>query len=161
MDYHAGDAVMHWMHGLGKVVRREKRDVLGHQALYYAVSVGNMIVWVPLDDKIGQRLRRPAGKIRFKRLVALLAKPGEVLPVDRHERKLLLTEYLQDGRLESLVRVIRALLTLQQVRSLNDNDQAVLRRVQSALLAEWGYVMALTPVEAELQFSRFLKPVAH
>ncbi|HEY5981949.1 MAG TPA: CarD family transcriptional regulator [Anaerolineales bacterium] len=161
MDYHAGDAVMHWMHGLGKVVRREKRDVLGHQALYYAVSVGNMIVWVPLDDKIGQRLRRPAGKIRFKRLVALLAKPGEVLPVDRHERKLLLTEYLQDGRLESLVRVIRALLTLQQVRSLNDNDQAVLRRVQSALLAEWGYVMALTPLEAELQFSRFLKPVAH
>ncbi len=161
MDYHAGDAVMHWMHGLGKVVRREKRDVLGHQALYYAVSVGNMIVWVPLDDKIGQRLRRPAGKIRFKRLVALLAKPGEVLPVDRHERKLLLTEYLQDGRLESLVRVIRALLSLQQVRSLNDNDQAVLRRVQSALLAEWGYVMALTPLEAELQFSRFLKPVSH
>jgi RNA polymerase-interacting CarD/CdnL/TRCF family regulator len=161
MDYHAGDAVMHWMHGLGKVVRREKRDVLGHEALYYAVSVGNMIVWVPLDEKIGQRLRRPAGKIRFKRLVALLAKPGEVLPVDRHERKLLLTEYLQDGRLESLVRVIRALLSLQQVRSLNDNDQAVLRRVQSALLAEWGYVMALTPLEAELQFSRFLKPVSH
>jgi RNA polymerase-interacting CarD/CdnL/TRCF family regulator len=161
MDYHAGDAVMHWMHGLGKVVRRERRDVLGHEALYYAVSVGNMIVWVPLDEKIGQRLRRPAGKIRFKRLVALLAKPGEVLPVDRHERKLLLTEYLQDGRLESLVRVIRALLSLQQVRSLNDNDQAVLRRVQSALLAEWGYVMALTPLEAELQFSRFLKPVSH
>jgi hypothetical protein len=37
----------------------------------------------------------------------------------------------------------------------------VLRRVQSALLAEWGYVMALTPLEAELQFSRFLKPVSH
>ena len=59
MDYHAGDTVMHWVHGLGKVIRREKRDVLGHQAIYYAVHVGNMIVWVPVDDKVSQRLRPP------------------------------------------------------------------------------------------------------
>ena len=100
MDYHAGDTVMHWVHGLGKVIRREKRDVLGHQALYYAVHVGNMIVWVPVDDKVSQRLRPPTGKIRFKRIVALLSTPGEPLPSDRHERKLLLSEYLMDGSLE-------------------------------------------------------------
>jgi RNA polymerase-interacting CarD/CdnL/TRCF family regulator len=156
MDYHAGDTVMHWMHGLGKVIRREKRDVLGHQALYYAVKVDDMVVWVPVDDKVRQRLRRPTGRVRFKRIVALLSKPGEALPSDRHERKLLLAEYLKDGRVESLVRVIRGLLAYRQVRALNDNDQAVMRRVQSALLAEWAHVLELTPEQAELQLHRLL-----
>jgi len=160
MDYHAGDAVMHWMHGLGHVIRRERRDVLGHQALYYAVKVGDMVVWVPVDDKVGRRLRPLTGKIRFKRIVALLSEPGEALPADRHERKLLIAEYLQDGRLESLVRVIRGLLAYRRVRSLNDNDQAVMHRVQSALLAEWAEVMDLTPAQAELQLHSLLDSAA-
>jgi RNA polymerase-interacting CarD/CdnL/TRCF family regulator len=157
MDYHAGDTVMHWMHGLGHVIRREKRDVLGHQALYYAVKVGDMVVWVPVDDKVGQRLRPLTGKIRFKRIVALLSKPGEPLPSDRHERKLLIAEYLKDGRLESHIRVIRGLLAYRRVRSLNDNDQAVMHRVQSALLAEWAQVLGLTPAQAEMQLHSLLE----
>jgi RNA polymerase-interacting CarD/CdnL/TRCF family regulator len=157
MDYHAGDTVMHWMHGLGKIIRREKRDVLGRQALYYAVRIGEMVVWVPVDEQVGKRLRRPTPKVRFKRTVALLSKAGEALPSDRHERKLLLAEYLKDGRLESLVRVIRGLLAYRHVRALNDNDQAVMRRVQSALVAEWGHVLSLTPAEAEMQLQRILQ----
>jgi RNA polymerase-interacting CarD/CdnL/TRCF family regulator len=157
MDYHAGDTVMHWMHGLGKIIRREKRDVLGRQALYYAVRIGEMVVWVPVDEQVGKRLRRPTPKVRFKRTVALLSKPGEALPSDRHERKLLLAEYLKDGRLESLVRVIRGLLAYRHVRALNDNDQAVMRRVQSALVAEWGHVLSLTPAEAEMQLQRIMQ----
>ena len=102
------------------------------------------------------RLRRPTGKIRFKRIVALLSKPGEPLPSDRHERKLLLSEYLTDGSLESSVRIIRALLAYQRVRSLNDNDQAVMHRVQSALLAEWEYVLSTTPAEAQIQLQDLL-----
>ncbi|MFH1183591.1 MAG: CarD family transcriptional regulator [Chloroflexota bacterium] len=157
MDYHAGDTVMHWMHGLGRVIRREKRDVLGHQALYYAVKVGEMVIWVPVDDNVSKRLRRPTPKVRFKRTVALLSKPGEALPSDRHERKLLLAEYLKDGRVESLVRVIRGLLTYKRVRALNENDQAVMRRVQSALLAEWGHVLSITPAQAELQLQSLMQ----
>ena len=156
MVYHAGDTVMHWTHGLGKIIRRESRDVLGHRSLYYAVNVRNMIVWVPVDDKVGQRLRRPTGKIRFKRLVTLLSKPGEPLPADRHERRLLLSEYLTDGSLESLVRIMRALLAYKRIRSLNDHDQAIMHRVQSTLLSEWAHVLDLTPAQAELQMDSLL-----
>jgi RNA polymerase-interacting CarD/CdnL/TRCF family regulator len=157
MNFHAGDTVMHWTHGLGKIIRREKRDLFGQATLYYAVSIGDMIVWVPMDEKVGQRLRPPTSKTRFKRLVGLLAKPGEALPRDRHDRKLLLSEFLKDGSTESLVRIIRGLLAYRQVRPLNENDMVVLHRVQSALLAEWGHVLSITPAEAELQLQRLLK----
>ena len=160
MDFHAGDTVMHWVHGLGTVIRRERREVLGHKATYYAVRIGAMVVWVPIDELVRKRLRKPAGKLRFKRTVALLAKPGQLLPVDRHERKLVLGEYLQDGSVEGLVRVMRCLLAQRKLRALNDSDQAVMHRVQTVLLAEWAHVLCITPIEAELQLHDLLSPAA-
>jgi RNA polymerase-interacting CarD/CdnL/TRCF family regulator len=157
MEYHAGDTVMHWMHGVGTVLRLEKRELLGKQSMYYAVKVGEMTVWVPVDEMLTQRLRKPTPKARFKRLVALLAKPGKPLPQDRHERKLLLAQMLRDGRAESLVDVIRCLTAYRHVKALNDNDQASLRRVEAALLGEWEHVLDVTPDNAERQLHRMLE----
>ena len=159
MDFHAGDPVMHWVHGLGTVIRREKRDVLGNAALYYAVQVGDLTIWVPADEFLSQRLRPPTSKIRFKRLLAELKTPGEALPPDRRERKVRLVELLRDGRAESLVRVIRALCTLKKVHSLNDNDTTQLRRAETSLVSEWGQVLSVTPQEAESELHRLLDTV--
>jgi RNA polymerase-interacting CarD/CdnL/TRCF family regulator len=160
MGFHAGDAVMHWTYGLGTIIRLEKRELLGREAMYYAVKIGDMTVWVPRDDNLGHRLRAPSSKAAFKRLVALLGKKGAPLPQDRHERKLMLAELLKDGRAASLCEVIRSLAAYKLVRSLNDNDQALLRRVQSALLAEWGYCLEITPAEAQVQMYHLLESAA-
>jgi RNA polymerase-interacting CarD/CdnL/TRCF family regulator len=157
MDYHAGDTVMHWVHGLGTVIRRERREVLGTRASYYAVRIGEMTVWVPIDALVGKRLRKPTGKLRFKRTVALLAKPGALLPSDRHERKLVLAEYLKDGSVEGIVRIMRCMLAQRKQRALNDSDAALMHRIQTILLAEWAHVMGIPPVQAELQLQDLLR----
>ena len=151
-----GDAVMHWTYGLGRIVRLEHRQLLGQRALYYAVQVGDMTVWVPADDQLDQRLRRPATKAQLPRLKALLGKPGVTLPQDRHERKTMLLEMLKDGRAESLCRVIRSLVGYGKNHPLNDNDQALLKRAQTALLAEWGHALAMPPADVEIQLRRYL-----
>ena len=156
MDFHEGDTVMHWTYGLGKVIRLEERVLSGKTELYYAVQIGDMTVWVPADDKLENRLRPPTSKADFKRLMSILSKPGEPLPDDRHERKTLLTELLRNGRAESLCHVIRNLVTYRHIRSLNDNDQALLARTEDALIAEWGFSLSVTPAEAELQLHRLL-----
>ncbi|MFN2119834.1 MAG: CarD family transcriptional regulator [Anaerolineales bacterium] len=159
MEFHAGDAVMHWVHGLGTILRLEERDILGKAALYYAVQIGDLTIWVPADKFLGQRLRRPTPKTRFKRLVEQLATPGEALPADRHERKLMLVELLRDGKAESLVRVIRALCAYKKVHSLNDNDHTQLNRAERCLVAEWGQVLSVTPQEAESELRRLLESI--
>lgn len=156
MDFHEGDTVMHWTYGLGKVVRLEERVLSGKKELYYAVQINDMTVWVPADDKLENRLRAPTSKADFKKLMNILSKPGDPLPDDRHERKTLLTELLKNGRAESLCRVIRNLSTYRHVRSLNDNDQALLARTEDALIGEWGFSLSVTPAEAELQLHRLL-----
>lgn len=156
MNFRKGDAVMHWTYGLGKIVRLENRELLGRKTRYYAVQVGDMTVWVPADDQLENRLRRPSSKGQLRKLRTVLAKPGLSLPQDRHERKTKLLELLKDGRAESLCRVIRSLVGYGKTHPLNDNDQALLKRAQTALLAEWGHALSVTPAQAEVQLRRLL-----
>lgn len=156
MNFQTGDTVVHWAYGLGTIIRLEKRDVLGQAGQYYAVKVGAMTVWVPADDKLKQRLRPPTSKARFTRLLAQLTSPGEALPMDRRERKLKLAEFLQTGRAESLVDVIRSLAAFARIHSLNEDDQSALRRARGLLAGEWGYALSVTPAEAESKLQHML-----
>lgn len=156
MSFREGDAVMHWTFGLGKVVRLEEREVSGKGVLHYAIQINDMTIWVPEDEMLETRLRPPTSKSNFKKLQKILTNPGEPLPDDRHQRKIMLTEILKDGSAESLCRVIRGLASYRKMRTLNENDQALLRRAEKALIGEWGAALSVTPMEAETEMRQLL-----
>jgi RNA polymerase-interacting CarD/CdnL/TRCF family regulator len=156
MNFHEGDSVMHWTHGLGKVVRLETMALSGEKTLYYAIEIGDMTVWVPADDLLETRLRIPTDAAEFKRLMDILNHPGELLPVDRFARKKLLLEWLTDGSAETLFRVIRSLSTFRHFHPLNEDDQALLKRSRRALLGEWSFIMSISLAEAEHELGHLL-----
>jgi RNA polymerase-interacting CarD/CdnL/TRCF family regulator len=160
MNFRVGDVVVHCTYGLGKVIQIEERTLYGPTLTYYAVQIGDLTIWVPEDEQLGTRLRPPTPDREFPRLLKILSGPGESLPADRHERKLLLINWLKDGRAESLCRVIRGLSNFRQVKSLNDYDQVVLRRTQQTLIGEWGYSLSITPAQAEYELHHLLSPKA-
>jgi len=156
MNFREGDTVMHWTYGLGQIVRLEERDLSGSKALYYAVQIRDLTVWVPADKELGSRLRSPTSKSGFKQLLAILSGPGEQLPEDRQERRTRLLELLKDGRTASLCQIIRGLSAYRKIKPLNDSDQSIMKQSQSALLGEWGFVLSVTPAQAELELHRLL-----
>ena len=158
MNFYKGDMVMHWSHGIGQIVNLEERALAGEKAVYYVVQVRDMTVWVPADGKVGSRLRPPTPKFRFQRLLAILSSPTERLPEDRLERKTRLQELLQDGRPESLCQIIRDLSAYQKKlgKPMNDNDQMILKQARNTLLGEWGFVLSVTPAQAEHELYRML-----
>ncbi|MDD2920767.1 MAG: hypothetical protein PHQ36_00650, partial [Anaerolineales bacterium] len=91
----------------------------------------------------------PASENEFKKLQKILTSPIDPLPDDRHLRKTMLMDMLKAGSAESLCRVTRSLAAYRKVRSLNENDQALLKRVEKALIGEWGAALSVTPLEAE------------
>lgn len=156
MALQIGDPVMHWTYGLGQVVGLEERDFSGKTTLYYAVKVNDMTVWVPADANLADRLRPPTSAARFKKLFSILSGSGEPLPEDRLERKSWLVEQLKDGRVESLCRVIRDLSAYAHGKSLNENDQLILKRVQKVLVDEWGFSLSIPVMQAESDLYRLL-----
>jgi RNA polymerase-interacting CarD/CdnL/TRCF family regulator len=163
MNFHKGDMVMHWTHGIGQIINLEERALAGSKNIYYVVQVGDMTVWVPADSKVGSRLRAPTPKPRFQQLLSILSGSSEPLPEDRLERKTHLLALLQDGRPESLCRVIRDLTAYQKQlgKPMNDSDQMVLKQSRKSLLGEWGFVFSITPAQAEHELHRLLTSGPH
>ena len=158
MNFYKGDMVMHWTHGMGQIINLEERPLAGVKTIYYVVQMKDMTVWVPADSKAGSRLRPPTPKDQFAQLLAILSSPGETLPADRLERKTRLLELLQDGRPESLCRVIRDLYNYQKHlgKPMNDNDHMILKQSRNLLFGEWGFVLSITPAQAEHELHRLL-----
>ena len=156
MNFHNGDSVIHWTHGLGKVVRMETMSLSDEKILCYAIQIGDTTVWVPSDDKLETRLRPPTDAAEFKRLTDILTHPGEPLPANSYERKKLLLAWLKDGRAETLFRVIRSLATYRHFHPLNEDDQAILKRSRNALLGEWSFIMSISLEQAELELQHLL-----
>jgi len=160
MNFYKGDMVMHWSRGIGQIINLEERALAGANTTYYEVQVRDMTVWVPADSSAGSRMRYPTSKLRFESLLAILSSPSEPLPADRLERKARLLELLQDGRPESLCRVLRDLSAyqIQLGKPMNENDQMVLKQARNTLLGEWGFVLSLTHAQAEIELYRLLEP---
>ena len=156
MSFHEGDLVIHWIYGLGKVLRLEAMALSDEQTLYYAIQIGETIIWVPADDLLETRLRPPTPEAEFTRLMGTLSHPGKTLPRDRFARKTLLLEWLKDGRCKSLFRVINSLSTYRDGHPLNDSDQELMRRTQKVLLSEWSVAMSMSLAQAEYQLHRLL-----
>jgi len=158
MNFHKGDTVMHWTYGIGQILNLEERALAGSKTIYYVVQVRDMTVWVPADGQVRSRLRAPTPKSRFQRLLAILSSPSEPLPEDRLERKNRLLELLADARPESLCQVIRDLSAYQKQkgRPMNDNEQMILKQSRNTLIGEWGFVLSITPAQAEHELHRLL-----
>lgn len=160
MEFQAGDAVMHWNHGLGQVMGVEEQEVMGASQLYYVVKFETLTIWVPANKLLATRLRQPTPAPAFQRLFAILSGPAQTLPGDRRERKSQLHTRMGDGNAESICHVIRDLSTLEQVKPLNTEDRAVLKWARTMLLGEWGYSLRVTLAQAEDSLSALLRQPA-
>ena len=157
MNFQAGDTVMHWSHGLGQITGEEERSVNGENKLYYVVKIQDFKVWVPEDELLAGRLRLPTSAAAFRRLFAILSGAAQMLPDDRHERKTQLHSRMATGNAESICHVIRDLSTLEQKKTLNDDDKSTLTRARKMLLGEWEYSLKLLPAQAEDDLSQLLQ----
>lgn len=156
MSFKIGDHVMHWTFGFGKVIDLEKRLSSQKEVLHYVVQIDDMNIWVPEDEMLSQRLRSPSSEEEFKHLQSILTSKKETLPEDRILRKTMMMDILKDGSAKALFRIVRGLANYRKVRALNDNDQALLRRVEKALIGEWGFVLSVSPVQATSDLHQML-----
>ena len=158
MNFQVGDTVVHWSFGLGQIIGLEERAVAGEKQLYYEVKIQDFSVWVPADGKLGSRLRSPTSARAFKRLFAILGGPAGIMSSDRRERKLDLHMKMAGGKDTAICQVIRDLTSMEQQKSLNYDERAILKQACTLLLAEWGYSMAIPAAQAQADLYQMLKP---
>jgi len=156
MDFQVGDKVIHWTYGLGEIVELDEKVLSGRTTSYYVVRIGDMSIWVPVEQANPDSLRPPTPANDFDRLFTLLSSPGELLSEDRLERKTHLQKKMRDGTLESICEVIRDLSFANHIKKLNENDATILERAKGFLLSEWGISLDVPVNQAERALNQLL-----
>ena len=152
MNYKIGDTIVHWAHGVGKVVAIDQKDIAGVAQQYYVVDVAQFKLWVPVDDANEGSIRLPTDSVQFIKLFDILRSPGSPLPDNQYLRKLELSKRMQKRTLMDVCHVIRDLKDRSRQHSLNQNDSSLFMRAEEYLLNEWVISMgvALSVAHQEL-----------
>lgn len=143
MIYKVGDTIVHWAHGVGKVVAIDQKDIAGAAQQYYVVEVAQFKLWVPVDDANEGSIRLPMDSDQFVKLFDVLRIPGGALPDNQYLRKMELSKRMQKRTLVEVCRVLRDLKDRSRKHTLNQNDSALFMRAEEYLLSEWVIAMGV------------------
>jgi RNA polymerase-interacting CarD/CdnL/TRCF family regulator len=154
--FQVGDEVIHWVYGLGEIVRIEEKVLFGHIDQYYVLQTRDLTLWVPLNETGERYLRFPTPESDFQNLFRLLASPGVPLSKERLARRTQLAELLKGRTLESTCRVVRDLVCHKRTNRLNENDNTILKRARNFLLNEWSAILSVPIYQADSELKNLL-----
>ena len=155
--FQVGDKVIHWVYGLGEIIKLDKKVLAGHADMYYVVQIRDLTLWVLMNETGENSLRYPTSPKEFPKIFRLLASPGESLSTNRFIRKNQLIELLQTGTLESICQVIRDLTYYKKNNKINENDNSIMERARNFLLDEWSTALCISIQQAEYDLKGLLQ----
>jgi CarD family transcriptional regulator len=158
MGFNVGDRVVHPQHGVGDVVKLERREFEpGVMRQYYEVSVsGGSTIWVPFDPP-SFGLRSLAQRSEINRCRQILASRPSPLGEDSRSRQADLTNRLRSGTIRTQCEVIRDLYAFGEHKSLYGSIAGFFRQTQRVLCQEWAIVEGVTPAEAMVEVTALLE----
>jgi RNA polymerase-interacting CarD/CdnL/TRCF family regulator len=155
--FEKGDWVVHRIHGVGQVKGIVKKRIGGHQAPYYRVQTDNSILFIPVDARRDDRLRRAATRRQLAAALRALEKPAREMAEDHSERRQRIRNVKTDGSLASMVRLVRDLTWRRDHQRLNNTEERALRRFRDLVVEEWSVARGITPEEAAQELGERLR----
>jgi CarD family transcriptional regulator len=146
-----GQNVVHYAHGLGKIVGIEEREFgKGNKQTFYILEVPDngvpKKVFVPVDA-VGDRLRPIVSKLEANQILAYVLN-GEVdEPIDHAiwgRRYTVYMDLMRTGKLKDVATVYKALTSLSKEKELNFGERKLLELARQSLHAELdihGYML--------------------
>jgi len=157
MHFKIGDWVVHPLHGIGQVVKLDRKDFGSSPGqLYYEIAISQGTLWVMAETPPeGLREITPRGDLPQYR--AVLQSAPTLLTKDYHQRRWELRERLKDGTFQARCEVVRDLTALGWQKRLSEPDAMLLRSTREGLCLEWAEVEAVTVVQATQEVEDLLR----
>jgi len=77
--YHAGEWIVHYFHGVGKIEEIVDKGLPGKEKTYYRVSTGEMKYWLPVEDQDSNHIKPIRTKSEFDEALVELGKAPKSL----------------------------------------------------------------------------------
>jgi CarD family transcriptional regulator len=161
-EFAPGDTVVSPYHGVGRVVERGPRTLLGAEREYLTVEIahGRVRLMVPVDQIGGAGLRPVSSPSELRSALEILATTPTPLAGTWQTRKKDLLARLASGDLASLAELVRDYAHAAATKPLASNDRELYGRVRGLVEAELEIGLDLNSTQATSEIDRHFPPGA-
>ena len=151
VTYKVGDKVVYPHHGAGKVLKKEKREMIGEAREYLTIKIlhNDMTVMVPSDSAGRAGLRRVIGEPEVERVLAVLRDDMSQMPKNWNRRFKHNRDKMKTGDVYELAEVVRNLAIREAEKGLSTGEKQMFTRAKKILASELMYALDMEEKEAE------------
>ena len=138
-------------HGAGKVIRKEKKDVLGERREYVTIKIlhNDMTVMVPTENAAIAGLRRVIDEKTVKEVQGVLQDECSEMPKNWNRRFKHNRDKIKTGDIYELAEVVRNLAVRESEKGLSTGEKQMFTRAKKILCSELMYALGLDEEEVE------------
>src|SRR4051812_39955047 len=149
--YKVGDHVVYPHHGAGKVLKKEKKEVLGECREYLTIKIlhNDMTVMVPCENANKAGLRRVIDDEAVEKVLAVLRDDVSQMPKNWNRRFKHNRDKIKTGDVYELAEVVRNLAIRESEKGLSTGEKQMYTRAKKILASELMYALEMDEGEAE------------
>jgi CarD family transcriptional regulator len=157
--YKVGDKVVYPHHGAGKVLKKEKKEVLGSVREYLTIKIlhNDMTVMVPTESAGRAGLRRVIGEDAVERVLSVLRDDISQMPKNWNRRFKHNRDKMKTGDIFELAEVVRNLAIRDFEKGLSTGEKQMFTRAKKILSSELMYALDKDEDEAEAYLDELLE----
>jgi CarD family transcriptional regulator len=151
VEFDIGDSVVYPHHGAGKVIRKDKKEVLGERREYLTIKIlhNEMTVMVPTENAALAGLRRVIDEATVKKVQAVLQDECSEMPKNWNRRFKHNRDKIKTGDIYELAEVVRNLAVRESEKGLSTGEKQMFTRAKKILCSELMYALAMGEEEVE------------
>ena len=151
IDYQVGDFVVYPHHGAGKVLKKEKKEMLGEKREYLTIKIlhNDMTVMVPCENAGMAGLRRVIDEEEVEKVLGVLRDDVSVMPKNWNRRFKHNRDKIKTGDVYELAEVVRNLAIRESEKGLSTGEKQMYTRAKKILASELMYALEMEEDEAE------------
>ncbi|MFI4977471.1 MAG: CarD family transcriptional regulator [Solirubrobacterales bacterium] len=146
-----GDHVVYPHHGAGKVLKKEKMEMLGERREYLTIKIlhNDMTVRVPTENAGLAGLRRVIDEETVKKVLDVLRDEVSEMPKNWNRRFKHNRDKIKTGDIYELAEVVRNLSLRESEKGLSTGEKQMFTRAKKILASELMYALDKDEEEAE------------
>ncbi|HZO58238.1 MAG TPA: CarD family transcriptional regulator [Solirubrobacterales bacterium] len=151
VNYKVGDKVVYPHHGAGKVLKKEKKEMIGEVREYLTIKIlhNDMTVMVPSDSAGRAGLRRVIGEAEVERVLGVLRDDMSQMPKNWNRRFKHNRDKMKTGDIFELAEVVRNLAIRDFQKGLSTGEKQMFTRAKKILASELMYALDMEEKDAE------------
>src|SRR5437588_8955615 len=145
IEFEIGDSVVYPHHGAGRVLRKEKKEVMGESRQYLTIKIlhNDMTVMVRTENAALAGLRRVINDETLKKVQAVLSDECSEMPKNWNRRFKHNRDKIKTGDIYELAEVVRNLAIRESEKGLSTGEKQMFTRAKRILCSELMYALKL------------------